>query len=387
MDLAVSQKGYKKAKRKKEEVKLVRGQCDFTILFTVVTLTLFGVVMIFSSSYHYALENFNDMYYFLKRQVIWSLLGFATMIFAMNFDYRRLKVWAPLLYLTSQVLLVLVLFIGKEVNNSKRWFGIGSIGFQPSELAKLTLIFFLALYISRNKSKLKTFTGLFLTLIIVVGIPAGLIAVANLSTAIVVAFIGIAMLFVASPKVWHFFALAAPVAAAAIPAVLLPQFRYRLVRIQIWLNPWLDPTNKGYQPIQSLYAVGSGGLFGLGLGESRQKLGFIPEAHNDIIFAIVCEELGLVGAAVLLTLFIVLIWRGIKTAMNAPDLFGSLIATGIVCMIGIQVLINVAVITNTIPTTGMPLPFISYGGSSLLFTMAAIGILLNISRYSRTNKI
>jgi cell division protein FtsW len=170
-------------------------------------------------------------------------------------------------------------------------------------------------------------------------------------------------------------------------AVLLPQFNYRLVRIQIWKNPWLDPTNKGYQPIQSLYAVGSGGLFGLGLGESRQKLGFIPEAHNDIIFAIVCEELGLVGAAALLILFIILIWRGIKTAMNAPDLFSSLVSTGIVCMIGIQVLINVAVITNTIPTTGMPLPFISYGGSSLLFTMTAMGILLNISRYSRTNKI
>ena len=166
---------------------------------------------------------------------------------------------------------------------------------------------------------------MFFYIIIVVGIPAALIGVANLSTAIVVMFIGVAMLFVASPKIWHFFVLAAPVLAAGALAVLLPQFNYRLVRIQIWKNPWLDPTNKGYQPIQSLYAVGSGGLFGLGLGESRQKLGFIPEAHNDIIFAIVCEELGLVGAAALLILFIILIWRGIKTAMNAPDLFSSLV--------------------------------------------------------------
>lgn len=388
MDLAVSGKRQKNARRKKEEnIKVVKGQCDFTILFTVVMLTLFGVVMIFSSSYHYALEHFNDMYYFLKRQVVWSLVGFATMIFAMNYDYKKLKIWAIPLYFISQVLLVLVLFFGKEVNNSRRWFGIGSIGFQPSELAKLTLIFFLALLISYNRKKLNKLSNLFFYIIIVVGIPAALIGVANLSTAIVVMFIGVAMLFVASPKIWHFFVLAAPVLAAGALAVLLPQFNYRLVRIQIWKNPWLDPTNKGYQPIQSLYAVGSGGLFGLGLGESRQKLGFIPEAHNDIIFAIVCEELGLVGAAALLILFIILIWRGIKTAMNAPDLFSSLVSTGIVCMIGIQALINVAVITNTIPTTGMPLPFISYGGSSLLFTMTAMGILLNISRYSRTNKI
>lgn len=386
MDVAVSKKRRKESTREKEtKSKTVKTQCDFTILFTVVLLTLFGIVMIFSSSYHYALNHFNDMYYFLKRQILWSILGFITIIFAMNYDYKKLKLWAVPFYLISQILLILVLFIGREVNHSKRWFGIGSVGFQPSELAKLTLIFFLALIISYNKSKLKKFTGLLFYLIFI-AIPVVLIAVANLSTAIVVLFIGVVMLFVASPKIWHFIVLAAPVVGGGAIAVLLPKFQYRLVRIQIWLNPWIDPIDKGYQPIQSLYAVGSGGLFGLGLGESRQKLGFIPEAHNDIIFAIVCEELGLIGAIALLILFIILIWRGIKTAMNAPDLFSSLVSTGIVCMIGIQVLINVAVITNTIPTTGMPLPFISYGGSSLLFTMAAMGILLNISKYSRLTK-
>jgi len=373
------------ASKKHQRKKIKRTQCDFTILFTVCLLVLFGVIMIFSSSYYYALNNYNDMYHFLKRQILWSMIGFCAMIFMMNYDYKNLKIWAVPLYLISQVLLVLVLFLGKEVKGQKRWFGFGTVGFQPSELAKLTLIFFLAFLIVYNHNKLKKFTGLLFYLIFI-AVPVVLIGIANLSTAIVVLFIGVAMLFVASPKVWYFFVFAIPVAAFGAVAVMLPQFAYRLSRIQIWKDPWIDPTGKGYQPIQSLYAVGSGGLFGLGLGESRQKLGFIPEAHNDIIFAIVCEELGLIGAAVLLSLFLVLIWRGIKVSMNAPDLFGSLVSIGIVCMIGIQVLINVAVITKTIPTTGMPLPFISYGGSSLLFTMAAMGILLNISRYSKLNK-
>jgi cell division protein FtsW len=387
MESTVSRKHQRRVKeRKGNRIKAIRTQCDFTILFTVCLLVLFGVVMIFSSSYYFALNHFNDMYYFLKRQILWSLVGFGTMIFMMNFDYKQLKLWAIPSYIISQILLILVLFVGKEVNGQKRWFGIGSIGFQPSEFAKLTLIFFLALVITYNRDKLKKFRGLLFYLIFV-AIPVILIGIANLSTAIVVLFIGISILFIASPKIWHFFVLSAPVIAFGAVAVMLPQFAYRLDRIQIWKNPWIDPTGKGYQPIQSLYAVGSGGLFGLGLGESRQKLGFIPEAHNDIIFAIVCEELGLIGAIALLTLFLILIWRGIKVSMNAPDLFASLVSSGIICMIGIQVLINVAVITKTIPTTGMPLPFISYGGSSLLFTMAAMGILLNISRYSKLNKL
>lgn len=383
MESAVSRKSQGRIKGAKEKrIKAIRPQCDFTILFTVGLLVLFGLVMIFSSSYYYALNHFNDMYYFLKKQALWSVIGFSAMIFMMNYDYKNIKLLAIPGYIVSQILLVLVLLIGQKVNGSKRWL----FGFQPSELAKLTIIFFMALIISYNRNKLKKFSGLLFYLIFV-AIPVVLIAIQNLSTAIVVLFIGVAMLFVASPKIWHFFVLALPVLGGGAAAVMLPQFAYRLDRIQIWKNPWIDPTGKGYQPIQSLYAVGSGGLFGLGLGESRQKLGFIPEAHNDIIFAIVCEELGLVGAIALLSLFLILIWRGIKVAINAPDLFSSLVASGIVCMIGIQVLINVAVITKTIPTTGMPLPFISYGGSSLLFTMSAMGILLNISRYSKLNKL
>lgn len=216
-------------------------------------------------------------------------------------------------------------------------------------------------------------------------VPAGLIAISNFSTAIVVTAIGGTMLFVASPKIWYFVVAIVPVGVAGGIAVSLPQFGYRISRIKIWRDPFSDPIGKGYQTIQSLYAIASGGLFGLGLGQSRQKT-FIPESYNDIIFAIICEELGMVGAALIILLFAVLIWRGVKIALNAIDMFGCLVAIGITSMIGFQAIINIAVVTNTIPNTGQPLPFISYGGTSLLFTMAAMGILLNISKYQKTKE-
>ncbi len=194
------------------------------------------------------------------------------------------------------------------------------------------------------------------------------------------------VIFVASPRIIYF-VVAAFVGASGIVAMLLGGKSFRMGRIEAWKDPFSDPMNKGYQTIQSLYAIASGGLFGLGLGQSRQKLGYIPEGHNDIIFAIICEELGLFGAVLLITLFIILIWRGVKIAMNATDLFGCLIVSGIIVMIAIQVILNIAVVTNTIPNTGVPLPFISYGGTSLLFMMTSVGIVLNISRYSKEERI
>ena len=370
----------KKPKKKVRRSPSIR-QCDFTILFTVILLVCFGIVMIFSSSYNYSLNRYGDHFHFLKRQIMWSIMGFGAMMVMMNYDYHNLRKWSVVLYLFSIVTLILVLFIGKEVNGAKRWLGVGPLGFQPSELSKLGVALFISNLVSLNREKLNRFKG-FAFYMIIIMIPVVLIAVQNLSTAIVVTAIGVCILFVASPKIWYFIVMAVPVLAAGILAVTLEAFRYRMVRIQAWLDPWSDPLHSGYQTIQSLYAVGSGGLFGLGLGESRQKLGYIPEAHNDIIFSIVCEELGLVGASILLLLFLILIWRGIKVAIQAPDLFGSLIVTGIICQVAIQVLINVSVITNTIPVTGMPLPFISYGGSSLLFLMISMGIVLNISRYA-----
>lgn len=375
-------------RRKVKKVKNIRktvqrGQFDFTMLFMIILLVLFGTVMVFSASYYEALTNpkINDMYSFLKSQLKWVTLGFIGMIFLMNFNYRALKGFAFLAYAISNFCLILVPFIGTEINGSKRWLKIGPLSFQPSEMAKIALILYLAFYITTHKNILNSFKG-FIRCYIIVGIPFILIAVENLSTAIVVMGIGTIIIFVSSPKIWYFFPFAGVGAGGIAALVLIPAFRYRLSRIQIWLDPFSDPTDKGFQTVQSLFAVASGGYFGLGLGQSRQKT-YIPMAYNDIIFAIICEEMGLIGAILVILLFVVLIWRGIKVAMNAIDMFGCLVATGIITMIAVQVIINIAVVTNTMPNTGMPLPFISYGGTSLVFTMASMGILLNISRYQK----
>ena len=343
--------------------------------------------MIFSSSYYYTLTRAkfgNDMYYFLKRQAVWAVLGLGAMIFFMNFSYKHLRKLALLGYIGSNFLLVLVLIVGQSMNGSKRWLGVGSLGFQPSEIAKYAVILYLSHYIASHKGVLKDIKGFFKCCVILV-IPVALIGIANMSTAIVVAFIGAVILFIASPRIWYFIAGGLGGAALSAVALLIPQFAYRLDRIHYWLDPFSDPGGKGFQIVQSLYAVASGGIFGLGLGQSRQKT-YVPEPYNDIIFAIICEELGMVGAAIVILLFIVLVWRGIKIAINSDDLYGCLVASGITSLIFIQVIINIAVATNTMPNTGMALPFISYGGTALIFTMAGMGILLNISKFQRNRR-
>ncbi len=358
---------------------------DYTVLFVVITLVFFGIIMIFSSSYYYTLTSSkfnNDMYYFLKKQIQWVILGTIAMIITMRIPLVVYKRFSFIAYAFSNICLILLPFIGIEANGQKRWLGLTpTLGFQPSEVAKISVILFMAFYISSHKNCLKDIKG-FIKCGIFLAIPVVLIAVSNLSTAIVVAGIGTAILFVASPKIWYFVVMGAVAGLGGVVAVTLPQFAYRFSRIRVWLDPFSDPLDKGFQIIQGLYAVASGGLFGLGIGQSRQKT-FIPEAYNDIIFAIICEELGMVGAFVIIVLFAVFVWRGIKIAINSPDMFNCLTAVGITTMIGFQAVINIAVVTNTIPNTGQPLPFISYGGTSLLFTMASIGILLNISKYCK----
>ena len=357
---------------------------DFTVMFIVLTLVLFGVVMIFSSSYYYTMTSAKyeyDMFHFLKRQSIWAVLGICAMIFGMNVPYTFWRRFAKLCYWLSNLFLALLPFIGIEAGGQKRWLGIGSLSFQPSEFTKIAVILYLSVYVIEHRKELGNIKG-FAKACGVLLVPVILIAVSNFSSALLVGLMGATILFVASPRIWYFGAAIAAVVPLGAIAILLPQFRYRLGRITTWLDPWADPTGAGFQTIQSLYAVASGGLFGLGLGQSRQKT-FIPEAYNDIIFAIICEELGLVGAALVIMLFAVLIWRGIKIAMNARDSFGMLVATGITAVIAFQSIINIGVVTNTIPNTGQPLPFVSYGGTSLLFLMAMVGILLNISRYPK----
>ena len=360
------------------------GSYDFTVLFIVLTLVLFGVVMIFSSSYYYTMTSAKyeyDMFHFLKKQSIWAVLGIIAMFAAMNVPYNIYKRFAFPAYMLSNLFLCLLPVIGIEVNGQKRWLGVGSLSFQPSEFTKVAVIWFLSVYVIEHRKELANIKG-FIKACGVLLIPVVLIAISNFSSALLVGLMGAAILFVASPRVWYFPAAIGAVIPLCGIAVLLPQFRYRLGRITTWLDPWADPTGAGFQTIQSLYAVASGGLFGLGLGQSRQKT-FIPEAYNDIIFAIICEELGLVGAALVILLFAVLIYRGIKIAMSAKDQFGMLVATGITSVIAFQSIINMGVVTNTIPNTGQPLPFVSYGGTSLIFLMGMVGILLNISRYPK----
>ena len=377
--------GKKPGRPKKKTAKrkyIKPGGYDFTVLFIVLTLVLFGVVMIFSSSYYYTMTSAKyeyDMFHFLKKQSLWAVFGIIAMLAAMNVPYNFYKRFAWGCYWLSNAFLIALRFIGIEVNGQKRWLGVGPIQFQPSEFTKIAVILALSVYVIEHRKELGHPRG-FVYACLVLLLPVGLIATTNLSSAILVFLMGATILFIASPRIWYFGAGAGAVGGLGAIAVLA--FPYRIGRIKTWLDPWADPTGTGFQTIQSLYAVASGGLFGLGLGQSRQKT-FIPEAYNDIIFAIICEELGLVGAALVILLFAVLIWRGVKIAMNAKDQFGMLVATGITAVIAFQSIINIGVVTNTIPNTGQPLPFISYGGTSLLFLMGMVGILLNISRYPK----
>lgn len=381
---------YREKAIEREAIPVKRHQCDFTLLVAIILLCFVGIVMITSSSYYFSYNKFGDSLHFFKRQIIWLALGLGVMFFISNMHYKVFKRFSLPTYLLSIFFLILVLLIGQEINGAKRWL----FGFQPSEFAKIATTIFMASYISKNYKYVKTWKYL-LNVLILVGIPVLLIGVENMSTALVVLTIGGALIFLSGVPLRRLMLMVLPVGGLGTFFLMLPvlnipglsklaeDLMYRINRIQVWKNPWSDPLGGGFQTIQSLYAVGSGGLFGVGLGQSLQKRGFIPEAHNDIIFSIICEELGLLGAVVVILLFTILIWRGIKVAMNAPDLFSSLLAAGAVTQVAVQVIINVAVNTNTIPVTGMPLPFISYGGSSLLFLMMSMGILLNVSRYSR----
>lgn len=370
--------------RKKGYFRQKKEQTDFTLVAIVVILIIFGIVMIYSSSYYAGVEDYNDSMHYLKKQLLWGGLSLIVMFVVSRIDYRIFNRFIGLMYVASVGFLILVLLIGVEKKGAKRWLDIGP-GFQPSELSKLVIIFVVAYLCSKIVNHLDKYRMMMFVLVII-AIPAGLVGVENMSTAIVVFAVGIAVLFVAVPKVHKLILLTGIPSIIGVVALVLTA-SYRSTRITTWLNgPWTDPLGTGYQPIQSLYAIGTGGLFGRGLGQSLQKQGFIPEAQNDYIFSIICEELGLFGAGLLIILFILLIWRCMVIASNCSDLNGLLIVVGVMAQIGMQVIINIAVVTNSIPSTGMPLPFISYGGSSLLFLMVEIGAVLGIARRSKISK-
>lgn len=375
---------YKKADKKRPQKVKYRGQIDYVILLCVILLVAIGVIMVFSSSYYTAGQGENaDMYTYLKKDLFFSVAGFIAMYFVSKIDYEILKPCIKIMYFGSIILLFLVFTpLGVTHNGARRWLNFG-FEFQPSEVAKFALIITLAAVLENNPKMLTTWKGVAKYLGIMI-LPTGIVALENLSTAIVIGGISVVLLFVYSPKLRY----SLTIGAAGAAGVLVMIFgSWRSDRVEAWLHPELVANEKGYQVLQSLYSVASGGMFGLGIGGSRQKMGYMPEAQNDIIFAIICEELGWFGAAIVVTLYIVLIWRGIYIAIrNSNEPFAMLLATGITAMIAIQVMINIAVVTNTIPNTGIPLPFISYGGTSLVMMLASMGLLMNISRYHSKNR-
>ena len=352
-----------------------KGTMDHTLLILVVILIVFGLTVLLSTSAYNGQVKFSDPASYFKKQFFATILGVVTMYVVAEMDYHDLEKWAGAAYLLSLALSTLVLFVGASINGSRRWLSLGPLSFQPSEFAKPAVILFLARTISRRENKKKGMLELFRTLVLILPI-VGLVGTSNLSTAVIILGIAVILVFVSSPFYLPFVGLFG--AGAGFMGIFLGLESYRLERIAIWRDP--ESYEKGFQTIQGLYAIGSGGLFGTGLGGSIQKLGFVPEAQNDMIFSIICEELGLVGAGILLLLFLVLIWRFFLVSVHAPDLLGSLIAAGVMGHISIQVILNVAVVTNTIPNTGITLPFVSYGGTSILFLLAEMGLVLGISR-------
>ena len=371
----------KKQENKIKKTRLTKSGFDFGFLFTVVLLLALGLLMVFSSSYPYAYYYFQDGLYFIKKQLLWAGLGTVAMVFTANYDYRKYKKLAFPILVISFLLLAAVLVVGTDIKGAKRWIGVGGLSFQPSEIAKLGLIIYFAASLSQIKDKIKEFKylvrywfmmGLFMVL---------LLLEPHFSICIILGLTLVIMLLVAGAKLRYFMYVAAPVVFGGTLMVLLEP--YRLKRLTTFLDPFSDALGSGWQIIQSLYAIGSGGLFGVGFGNSRQKFLYVSEPQNDFIFSIICEELGLIGALTILVIFAVLLWRGMKIATKAPDSFGSLLVTGIMSLVGVQVVLNIAVVTSSIPTTGIPLPFFSAGGSSLLFLMAAMGIVLNVSKYKK----
>ncbi len=358
---------------------------DFDFLLLLVTLTLMGVglIMVFSSSYVVAEEQLGDRFFYLRRQGFWALLGLGGMYFFSRFDYRHLRRLAPVLVLINFILLTMVFVpgLGLEVKDAQRWIGIGSITIQPSEFTKLSMVIFTAAFFSSRSIKIDRFWSSTFIPVLVMGLSfLFIVQQPDLGSALVIALGTATLIFVAGVP-WQ---QLAAMSALAIPAVgyLAISESYRFKRLISFLDPWADPTGTGYHIIQSLYALGPGGLFGVGLGQSRQKFYYLPEPHNDFIFSIIGEELGFIGAVTVLLLFFVLLWRGLKIALTINEIFGSLLAAGITIMLGVQVLVNIGVVTGSLPVTGLNLPLVSFGGSSLFLTLCSIGILLNLSRHA-----
>ncbi|MBO5231187.1 MAG: putative lipid II flippase FtsW [Clostridia bacterium] len=358
--------------------------------FALVTILLtIGLLMLFSSSYAYALAYFKDSYHFIKKQAIFAVVGFILMLIISKIDYHVYRKFAWLGYIVSVIMLVALLILPPMVEGAtqKRWFAIGSFTFQPSEIAKFAIILLFSHLISANYKQMKTFKFSVLILGGLLVLVCGLVVVeTHLSATILIFCIGVCLMIIGGLKGRYIGGGAAIGGGGVALIILTGVVGYGSDRFTYWIDPWADAKGKGYQTIQSLLAIGSGGLLGRGFGLSRQKYLWVPEPHNDFIFAIVCEELGLVGAMVIILLFCALVWRGFSIAMRAKDKFGALMAVGLTFQVGLQAILNILVVTNTIPNTGISLPFFSYGGTALIILMMQMGIVLSISRSSNVEK-
>ncbi len=360
--------------------KIKQQTSDILLSLTIATLVIAGIVMVFSSSAVYAMQEYQDSYYFLKRHLLWVLLGTGILLWARHTDYHNWQKFNYPILIVSLTLLILVIVPGwsKEVGGARRWLNIFGFTFQPSELAKFAIVLFIAHSMVKRSSKLKNFTYGYLPNLIVLGIFFILILFQpDFGTAMIISAVSFSMFFIAGIRKKFLFISVLAVLPFLISAVWGTEYRAR--RLLSFLDPWSDAGNSGFQAVQSFLAFGRGGIWGLGLGDSKQKLFYLPEAHTDFIFSVIGEELGFIGSLVIITLFALLIWRGLSTAFRAKDLFGTHLAFGLTFTVGIQALINMGVAVGILPTKGLTLPFISLGGSSLLITMASMGVLLNIS--------
>ena len=384
----------KKAKNEfnPDDYRVVRSGVDSFLLFTVLILVAFGLIMVFSASYADARTRYGDSFYFIKRQSAMVVIGIVAMAAASKFPLSFYKRVAPLAYVVSAFLLVLVLFLGDTGGGAQRWIELGPIRFQPSELAKYSLILTLAWYYSKYHEKafdaknLRTSNlyGTWIPLLIIGFLCFLVMLEKHLSGIIIIGCIGIMIMFSSGIRIRLLCLLGGVAGAAVVAFAFLTDYTKR--RIDIWQNPANYPQDGGWQTLQGLRAIGSGGFFGLGLGNSRQKFSYVSQPQNDFIFTITCEELGFIGALAVIVLFAILVWRGIVIAVRSPDRFSQLVAIGISIKIALQVLLNIAVVTNSIPNTGISLPFFSYGGTAMIVQLAEIGTLLAISKYTLEKK-
>ena len=374
-------------KARKKRIRAERNGIDLTFLFLVLILLSIGLIMMFSASYASSYYETGDSFYYIKRQLLFAVVGVVMMLAIANIDYHILHRFAFLIYAGTLFLLVVVLIVPTR-EDAKRWINLGFTTFHPSELAKFAIVLIFAHLISVNYERMKNPRYGVWPFLVLLGVVVMLMLLEpHLSGTILIVSIGVVMMFVGGTDLKWFMLGGVLIGVAIVAAVLIPGVvPYAMDRLQYWIDPWSDPQNKGFQTIQSLYAIGSGGLMGVGIGNSRQKHLYLPEPHNDFVFSVVCEELGFIGATLIILLFVLLIWRGYVVAMRCRDRFGSMLAVGLTTQVGVQTVLNIAVVSNTIPNTGISLPFFSYGGTALVMLLCEMGVILSVSRQTNIEK-